>query len=161
MCPYVNNFIVSLAVCNNTFSVLRIIKHSAGTTWAAPGTHAAGTGTLAEPTAHRTGLTEFGDFGLGVNSVSANYMYFTEYYGRTIKEARSDGSEITLVHNNLFMPIGIAVDSDNARMYWAEFYGNTIKSSNLDGSDVQTIIPYAKYCIKCKEEEEQRKRRKK
>lgn len=73
-------------------------------------------------------------------------MYWTNsnHLNATIERSRLNGSDRqVVVHENLFQPLGIAVDVENNLLYWSEvregiYY--SIGSSDLDGQSRKTLI---------------------
>ncbi|VVC43190.1 Hypothetical protein CINCED_3A018444 [Cinara cedri] len=74
------------------------------------------------------------------------YLYWTNcnHLNATIERSRPDGSEHTvLIHEQLFQPLGIAVDMENDLLYWSnerEGMYYSIEASNLDGGTRRTLI---------------------
>jgi sugar lactone lactonase YvrE len=74
------------------------------------------------------------------------YLYWTNSYHRrpTIERSLFDGTEReVIVNEDLFQPMGIAVDELEDKLYWSDeksgiYYD--IKRADLDGSNVETII---------------------
>lgn len=67
------NYIISLTASGflgvSDFTKLRVLKRSGSSSnWTLEGTHSDGTGTNENPTAHRTGLSTFSQFGIGSSS---------------------------------------------------------------------------------------------
>jgi hypothetical protein len=100
-------------------------------------------------------LASAGDAGGGIAlDIDAGKMYFCA--GSTplgsptsnprICRANLDGSgQEDLVTNNLFHPVGIALDTLRGKVYWTDLEGNLdgtgqIQRANLDGSNVETLL---------------------
>lgn len=74
------------------------------------------------------------------------YLYWTNcnHLNATIERSRLDGSEHTvLIHEQLFQPLGIAVDAQNGLLYWSDeregmYY--SIDTSDLEGGSRRTLI---------------------
>lgn len=74
------------------------------------------------------------------------YLYWTNcnHLNATIERSRLNGSDHQIVvHENLFQPLGIAVDVERNLIYWSDereglYY--SIESSNPDGGSRRTLI---------------------
>ena len=87
-------------------ATLRILKRATGASWTLQGTHAAGTGTIATPIVHRTGMSGFSEFGVGGgsdNPLPVELVSFTaiatgqstvELYWSTASETNNYGFEV-------------------------------------------------------------------
>ncbi|XP_028168544.1 protein cueball-like [Ostrinia furnacalis] len=74
------------------------------------------------------------------------YVYWTSILHpmASIERSKFDGSEReVIVHTDLYMPVGLAIDQRTKRLYWAdEKEGErfSIESSNLEGEDRQILL---------------------
>ncbi|XP_063827818.1 protein cueball-like [Ostrinia nubilalis] len=74
------------------------------------------------------------------------YVYWTSVLHpmASIERSKFDGSEReVIVHTDLYMPVGLAIDQRTKRLYWAdEKEGElfSIESSNLEGEDRQILL---------------------
>ena len=77
-----------------------------------------------------------------------NKMYWTDpsWGGYKIKRANLDGSglEVLLEQfvDDIYCPLGFALDASRGNMYWSELLEGSIKRANLDGSEITTIISF-------------------
>ena len=78
---------------------------------------------------------------LGVPSVSAQKIYWTEQNLHEIKRANLDGSQIEVIAST-DSPRGIAVDVDGGKVYWTNSLGANwfIRRANLDGSAAEELL---------------------
>jgi len=73
-------------------------------------------------------------------------LYWTNIYhlNATIERSRLDGTDRqVIVHENLFQPLGIAVDMEQDLLYWTnerEGLYYSIESSDLNGGSRKTLI---------------------
>jgi len=74
------------------------------------------------------------------------YLYWTNcnHLNATIERSRLNGSDRQIiVHENLFQPLGIAVDVERNLIYWSDEHEGlyySIESSDPDGSNRRTLI---------------------
>ena len=92
-------------------------------------------------------LVAFDDGSSGITlDVAAGKMYWTHAASShvvdgLIRKANLDGTQVeTLVNLGPLLPLGIAVDTQNAKVYWTEVRDDKIQRANLDGSGVQDVV---------------------
>ncbi len=72
--------------------------------------------------------------------------YFNRSYGRLMR-MNLDGSDVTVLRNDLFNPAGLVVDSVHGKLYWFDsfwngsWWGGAVRMANLDGTDPVTLLP--------------------
>lgn len=68
------------------------------------------------------------------------YIFWSDATERTIKRARNDGTNITVLHNDTGVIAGLAVDWMSLQLYWTDELYNRISVSDLEGNNVRILL---------------------
>ncbi|XP_078343445.1 low-density lipoprotein receptor-related protein 5-like [Oculina patagonica] len=72
---------------------------------------------------------------------SLGYIFWSEYWRRTIKRANIDGLNITVLHHsNTLECNGLAVEWRSFQLYWTDDGSDTISVSDLEGNNTRILI---------------------
>jgi hypothetical protein len=130
----------------NNIATVRIIKRADSTqNWQAPGSHSAGTGTIALPTFHRTGLSGFSDFGLGSDGDNTLPVELVSFTGQLTDNLVSlEWNTASEVDNHGFY-VERMVESDAATGEWQQIgfqagHGTTAKPHSYGFGDEISML---------------------
>ncbi len=112
--------------CINDVTTLRIVKRtSSGSAWTLNGTHAIGTGTIAVPVVHRTGMSGFSQFGIGGGSDNPLPIQLSYFSGAVISS-----------QNNVRLTWGTVSETNNFGFTIQQRIGEEGEFSDLENSFV-------------------------
>ncbi|KAL9960532.1 hypothetical protein ACROYT_G034004 [Oculina patagonica] len=71
---------------------------------------------------------------------SLGYIFWSDYIEKNIKRANIDGTNITVLHNNILHCFGLAVEWRSSHLYWTDETAKTISVSDLEGNNRHILI---------------------
>ena len=67
------------------------------------------------------------------------YIFWSDVWEQNIKRANIDGTNITVLHNNIGYCEGLAVEWRSSQLYWTDRNG-TISVSDLEGNNKRVLL---------------------
>ncbi len=71
---------------------------------------------------------------------SLGYIFWSDYIEKNIKRANIDGTNVTVLHNDIFYCFGLAVEWGSSQLYWTDEVRDTISVSDLEGNNTHILI---------------------
>lgn len=71
---------------------------------------------------------------------SLGYIFWSDYEEQKIKRANLDGTNITVLQNDIGSCFGLAVEWRSSRLYWTDEASNTLSVSDLEGNNTRILI---------------------
>ncbi|XP_078343227.1 uncharacterized protein LOC144628967 isoform X2 [Oculina patagonica] len=71
---------------------------------------------------------------------SLGYIFWSDVTELNIKRANIDGSNITVIHNNIGVCEGLAVEWNSSQLYWTDTTNGTLSVSDFQGNNKSILV---------------------
>ena len=68
------------------------------------------------------------------------YIFWSDVTENKIKRSCIDGTNVTIINNNVGVCDGLAVEWMSSQLYWTDTTYNTISVSDLEGNNTRTLV---------------------
>ena len=71
---------------------------------------------------------------------SLGYIFWSDVTENKIKRSCSDGTNVTIINDNVGVCDGLAVEWKSSQLFWTDTTNNTISASDLEGNNIRILV---------------------